>query len=298
MTTLDLGTFTAPLTDWQQPISCRELLRPSSVAEAVAAAAEQEGAAFIAGGTHLVRFARFGGTLPEVLIWLGALPELTTLEADGPTVRIGAAVVHGRLEGVASQVGLLWAAAREIAGPAVRNLGTVGGNVIIDWDLVPALLASDATVRVVTATGSQAIPLTDFHDEAGTPALPAGAVLADIDVVPSGDRWAYRKIARRKAVSRAIAGVAVRGEAADGQLTTARVAVGGSAFTSRRVPAAEEALVGHPVGAPPPPELGEAVRAALADIEGDIEGPAWYVRDVAHVLAERAAADAFGTQEG
>lgn len=293
MTTAETQTLSQPVADWQKPITTSDFVAPTTVAEAVGAAAAR-GAGYIAGGTHLVRYGRFGGDIPDVLVWLGAVDELARLEDDGDVIRIGSAVVHNRLEGVADQVGLIWAAAREIAGPAVRNLGTVGGNVIIDWDLVPALLASDAVVLVTGAGGARSVDLDGFHND-GQPAVNGVDLLTAVEVSPSGTHWSYQKVGRRKGVSRAVAGVALRAAVGDdGAVTDARLAVGGAAFGSRRVRQAEQLLLGMHDQSVPPDGLGEAVRVALNDVEGDIEGPGWYVRDVAHVLAERAYVDAFG----
>ncbi len=50
------------------------------------------------------------------------------------------------------------AAAEAVGGPALRNMATVGGNVVIGGDVACALLALDATVDL----GSRTVPLAEL----------------------------------------------------------------------------------------------------------------------------------------
>lgn len=282
-----------PVEDWQRPLQDVNWVVPRTLDEAVAEA-EDEGACFIAGGTYLVRFARWGGRLPSTLIHLGRIGDLRRIgERDGRAF-VGAGAVHNDLEGHAaltSGCGLLWAAAREIAGPAVRNLGTVGGNVAIDWDLGPALMALDAEVSLRTRDGAQTVPLTDFYEPDGSARLSRATIIEGVTLDTSLKRQAYRKVARRRGVSRAIVGVAVALDADDGVCGDVRIGIGGASLRSRRLTDAEHWLRGRVLTPDVFAEAGELAWEATADAGDDVEASAWYVREMARVMTERVLGD-------
>jgi NADPH-dependent glutamate synthase beta subunit-like oxidoreductase/CO/xanthine dehydrogenase FAD-binding subunit len=107
---------------------------PSTVSEANDVKKEMgRRARFVAGGTDLL------GTLkdavhpspPNVLVDLKRIPGLDDIEVDADGLRIGAMVRLTRLEtdpAVTEDYGLLARAARSVASPQLRNMGTLGGN--------------------------------------------------------------------------------------------------------------------------------------------------------------------------
>jgi 4-hydroxybenzoyl-CoA reductase subunit beta len=114
-----------------------ELVEPTSLAEACRLLAEHgPRAQLIAGGTDLVPNMKHELFTPELVISLARLPELRglALERDG-TLVIGAmtsldevahdARVRARAPALAQAAGL-------IAGPQLRRMGTLGGNVMLD----------------------------------------------------------------------------------------------------------------------------------------------------------------------
>ena len=114
-----------------------ELLRPTSL-EAALAALERHGpeAQVIAGGTDLIPSMKQRLFTPRVLVDLKRLRDLDGVRtaADG-TLVMGAltkisTLVHSSL--VASQFPVLHQAARQVASPLLRNLGTLGGNLCLD----------------------------------------------------------------------------------------------------------------------------------------------------------------------
>jgi len=111
------------------------LLRPKSLAEALAARAAHPGSVPIGGGTDLVVNIRRGIIAPPVLIDLTMIPELRFVEADPEGLKIGASVTLAEIaahSGVAEHYPVLAQAAQIIAGPTHRNMGTVGGNLCLD----------------------------------------------------------------------------------------------------------------------------------------------------------------------
>jgi 4-hydroxybenzoyl-CoA reductase subunit beta len=111
-----------------------KLLRPQSVADAVAARAAHSGARFLAGGTDLLPNMRRGLLQPDTLIDLGGVAELRGVTKDGKMLRIGAGTTLEQLAAhpLLSQYPALAEAALSIAGPTHRAVGTVGGNLCLD----------------------------------------------------------------------------------------------------------------------------------------------------------------------
>jgi 4-hydroxybenzoyl-CoA reductase subunit beta len=110
------------------------LRRPVSVVEALTMLAAP-GARVIAGGTDLVPNLRRGLEQPATLVDLGGIAALDTLALDAKPRLIGAGVTLARLASdarVAAEYPAMARAALEVAAPAHRNAGTVGGNLCLD----------------------------------------------------------------------------------------------------------------------------------------------------------------------
>ena len=110
-----------------------DYIRPATIAEAVAAAAEP-GSAYLAGGTNLLDLMKGGVTRPERIVDITRLPGLDRIErlADGG-VRIGALVRNADLAHDAAFAKAYPAVAEALlsgASAQLRNAATVGGNLL------------------------------------------------------------------------------------------------------------------------------------------------------------------------
>ncbi len=112
-----------------------EVIRPTSVADALAARRAHPGSRLLGGGTDLIVNIRRGIEAPPVLIDMNGVAELRTISVDGDTLTVGASV---RLHEVAEDAAIvadfpvIAQAAHSIAGPTHREMGTVGGNICLD----------------------------------------------------------------------------------------------------------------------------------------------------------------------
>ena len=273
-----------PITDWHRPLRDADFYTARSVGEVLSLVNEHQGARFIAGGTTLVRLDRWGGDIPPTLVYIGRIAELREIREEDGRFWLGSLVTHNRLRSVPA---LLLAAARDIAGPAVRNLATIGGNVWINWDLVPPLLALDARVHVRHAGGEDVIPLAEFYDGQGQPKIPPTQLIVGISIATDLPRQAYEKVARRRAVSRAIVGVGVAMDLDGDVCRQARIAIGGAGLYSRRLPAAEDLLRGQPLSDDLVARAGAAAYESATDAREDYEASPWYTREMARVTTER-----------
>lgn len=109
---------------------------PTSVAEAVALLAEAgENGRAMAGGTDLMPNMKHRIVTPELIVGLWRIRELSGVRQEGNELRIGALttlhqlaedpLVRALLPSLSESVAL-------VAGPQLRRMGTIGGNVCLD----------------------------------------------------------------------------------------------------------------------------------------------------------------------
>jgi len=179
--------------------------RAGSVDEALALLAEHgDEAKLLAGGHSLLPLMKLRLALPQVLIDIGRIDELSFVEGDGDAVRIGALTRHHDLATSAlagEQVPLLAHVAGQIGDPQVRHRGTIGGSLAHGdpaSDLPAALLALRATLVARGPGGEREIAADDFFTGFLETALAPDEILTEVRVpaVP-GVGWAFEKFNRR-----------------------------------------------------------------------------------------------------
>lgn len=109
-----------------------EYIRASGKQSALNAIAKDKGAAFLAGGTNLIDLMKSGVTAPSRLIDINNLP-MTAIELKGNTMQIGSLVRNSDLSDhplVIQHFPLLSMALKAGASPQLRNMATVGGNIM------------------------------------------------------------------------------------------------------------------------------------------------------------------------
>jgi 4-hydroxybenzoyl-CoA reductase subunit beta len=114
-----------------------KLLRPRTVAEAVDLLAKHvPNVQVIAGGTDLVPSLRQGLFAPEFLLDLRAVEEMRGIRVAGSgSVEIGALTTLSTIEDselIRRDFPVLHEAAKTVASPVLRNMGTLGGNICLD----------------------------------------------------------------------------------------------------------------------------------------------------------------------
>lgn len=276
-----------------------ELHAPDSIAEAVSLAERYgDDARFLAGGTDLLVQIQRGRLAPRHVVSLHRVPGLDGIAANGAVV-LGARATHRAIERTAAFAGAgrcLVEAAQVIGGHQVRNVATVGGNLVNASpaaDLVPSLLALDATVTLLGTGGERTVAVERFLRGPGlTDRRPDElAVRVTMPALPPGSATAFLKAGRRKAMEIAVVCVAARLtlDAATERCLEARIALGAVAPTAIRAHAAERWLEGRPLSPETLARTAELAVAATAPI-GDVRASAAYRRHLTGVLVRRALA--------
>jgi carbon-monoxide dehydrogenase medium subunit len=275
--------------------------RARSVQEAHKLLAAHPGAKLLAGGHSLLPLLKLRLAAPPALVDIGRIPELRGITWTGDHVRIGALSTHAEL---ATSVDLkplvpaLAEAAATVGDPAVRNRGTIGGNVAHAdpaSDLPTVLVALGARMIAASSSGERVIPAEEFFTDIMATALTDDEILVAVQVPVTTQEQgsSYQKFshpASRYAVIGAAALVTVQG----GSCTAARVAIGGLLPSARRAASVEKALVGK---APDTATIAAAAKQVTADlgheVTGDIFASAEYRTAMAPVYVQRAVSAAF-----
>jgi len=259
--------------------------RARTAEEAVDLAAEAgDDGKFLAGGHSLLPLMKLRFAVPEVLIDIGRLTELSYIRDEDGHIAIGALTRHHDLEHsglLAAELPLLARAAGAVGDPQVRHRGTIGGSLVhgdAASDLPAVGLALDATLVVRGPSGSREIAMTDFFLGLFETALEPGELLTEIRVPKPGERgWSFQKFTKR-AIDWAIVGVAVQG---------GRVALVNMGPVPARAGGVERALA---AGAGPAEAAARAAEGTSP--ASDINASAAYREHLARVLTARALAEA------
>jgi len=270
--------------------------RARSLAEAKQLLAAHPDAKLLAGGHSLIPLLKLRLAAPSALIDIGRVPELRGIASEGSAIRIGALTTHAELAAstdLRRAAPALAEAAGLVGDPAVRNRGTIGGNVAHAdpaSDLPVVLVALGARLVAIGPRGERTIDATTFFNGIMTTALGGDEILSAI-LVPAASRGqgsAYVKFAH-PASRYAVIGVAASVTLAGGTCSAAAVALGGLVPFARRAVSVERALTGQR-----PDEATIAAAAAKTteelgeDTLGDIFASADYRRAVAAVYVKRA----------
>ena len=246
----------------------------------------------LAGGMSLIPVMKLRVAAPRALVDINRIDGLDGL-AVGDGVTIGALVRHKpceRSESLRGRYGVLGDAAKQIADPVVRNLGTVCGSLAHadpqgDWGSV--MLATRAELVARGPDGERTIPIDDLFQLPFMTSLRAGEIITEVRVPDPGPRagGTYVKI-ERKVGDFATVGVAVHLSLSNGSVGQAGIALTGVGPTNIRAERAEQALAGHALD---DEAIDEAARLAAdaAQPFPDVRGSEAYKRNAVRVLVGR-----------
>ncbi len=154
-----------------------------------------------AGGTDLMLKDREGTSL----LFLNQISELHGIKVDDKYLRIGAGCTFTELLANPLTPDILKEALRRLAAPAIRNVGTSGGNICngspkADSALIYFVL--DAQLLLCSSKGQRIVPIDTFYVDRGKTLLESDELLTEI-LLPLADwsNYYYEKVGARKALA-------------------------------------------------------------------------------------------------
>ncbi|MDL2259424.1 xanthine dehydrogenase FAD-binding subunit XdhB [Deltaproteobacteria bacterium OttesenSCG-928-K17] len=244
-----------------------------SVAEAMELLEARPEARLIAGGTDvLVKLRHFDHKYFN-LVDIHDLAELQREEISGGKLFLGSGLTFSRLINsplVKEHIPVLAEACATVAGPQIRNMGTIGGNIAngaTSADTAAPLLVLEPTLVIQGPGGVVKKSIIGFHTGPGRVSLERNEILLgfefDLETL-KGFGAAYYKYAMRSAMDIATIGCAAAVKMDGGTIADLRLALTVAAPTPIRCPAAEAAGRGRPLN-------DGSLKDIAAALDGDIK---------------------------
>ena len=271
---------------------------PETLDEALDLLAEHgDEAKLIAGGSALLIMMKQDLVQPAHLVSLHRVAGLGGIRESNGGLAIGGFSTHREVETsplVTQRVPALAETFRKVATIRIRNVATIGGNLVHgDPALDPpvTLLALDARVRLQSREGSRVLPLDELFVDYYETAVGPTEVLTEVEVpgMPPRSSAAFLKFLPRTEDDYGTVTAAVRLTADESgqRCADVRIALGAAGSTTIRARAAEDALRGQALTEEAFREAAEVAKGETDPIS-DIRGSAGYKREMAGVFVRRA----------
>jgi carbon-monoxide dehydrogenase medium subunit len=281
-----------------------DYLEPHTIEEAVSTLTKYDGKAkIIAGGTDLMNLIRTRMIRPEYVVDIGRVSGLDNVEYDDKgELLIGALTTIRALE-ISAEVKkhhpVISQAAGQLGSMAIRNVGTIGGNLCNAApcaETAPSLIALGARVKIAGPAGERTVTLEDFFTGPGQTVLQRGEIVLKI-CVPSMSphtRGVYLKHSIRGTEDLAIVGVAAVATVDGKRCRNVKIVLGAVAATPMRARNAEKVLEGK--------EMDDALVESAAQAASnesqpitDVRASADYRKEMVKVFTRRAVNEAVRT---
>jgi len=280
-----------------------EFHEPETVEEACRILGELgEKAKTLAGGTDLFVNMKKKVLAPEHVVSLDRIESLSKIDASNGVLKIGACAKAADIalsEAVGADFPALQTGASKLGSPLIRNLATIGGNLVSARpaaDFPPPLMAYNAKLVLKSNDGERTVALSDFIKAPGQTVISPEEILETIllEKPKAHSGSAYIKLGIREALEISLVNVAVSitMDGSDGPVKSACVVMGSVGPTPLLSPSAEKTLVGEK---PSEALFLAAAEAAAMDSKpiDDFRASAEYKRAMVKELTKRALLQAY-----
>ncbi|MBR9647203.1 FAD binding domain-containing protein [Clostridium tyrobutyricum] len=226
-----------------------ESFKPLNIEEAFDILSVKD-AIIVAGGTDaMVKRRTEPGIVPEFendVVFINGIRELKNINSDENYIYIGAGCTYTEAAENELIPDCFRTVIADIATPAIRNAGTLGGNVCNASpaaDILPLLYALEAKLLIESKSGNRTIPIEDFIVGPGRTDLKKGEILTCIKIpLKEYNLFYYKKVGTRKAAAVSKISFAGFANVKTGKIKEFHAAFGSVGPTTVRVKKAEEEI--------------------------------------------------------
>ena len=171
---------------------------PRSLTEALGFRASSDAVPY-GGGTDLM----INADPAAEYLFLNKVPEMKQITEDSRYIRIGAGCTFTELIAHPLTPAILKEAVSQIAAPAIRNFGTVGGNIgngSAKADSALIFFVTDSVVRLMSSKSERLLPVKEFYTGRKKLALAPDELIVEL-LIPKTSlcSFYYKKVGARKA---------------------------------------------------------------------------------------------------
>jgi carbon-monoxide dehydrogenase medium subunit len=273
-----------------------EYFAPQTIRETIALLNKyKDEAKILAGGHSLIPLMKLRLASPKYILDINRIPGLSYIKESGKDIRIGALTRYYEIEssGLLKKYYPIFPETAQMIGDVqVRNMGTLGGNVVHadpanDFPVTMVAVGAEFVVR--GPRGQRTIKANEFFLDVFTTKLKFNEVLTEIRVPlpPPRSGGSFQKF-ERKAGDFAIVTSAVQISLDNqGRCKNVGIGLGAAGPTVIKAVEAEKVFVGHR----PEAELVERAADRCSDVShptSDIRGSAEYKKEMVKVFFKRA----------
>ena len=264
-------------------------VRAESVNQVLDALEQSAGSAkILAGGQSLNPTLNMRLSAPDLLIDINDLDELKGIKVEGDMLHVGALTRHAELEQselIARHTPLLAKAIGHVAHAAIRNRGTIGGNVSLAdpaSELPACCVALDAGITIQNKQGTRVVRAREYFRDLYETDLQETDLMTSVSFPLAGENTvcAFREFVRRRG-DFASTGLALSAELENGVFTSFSPVF----FAVSNTPVLAAGITQRLLNKPLTPELvGEAIAAIDEDV--DITGDSYMSTEMKRHLAK------------
>lgn len=249
---------------------------------------ENSEAILYAGGTDLLVKLRSRFAKPDCLVCLERLDDLKGIRTDADDIFIGALTTHREILNdpiIQRDIPILAHALNHLGSPPIRNMGTLGGNIVTAspaGDTLGPLYILNAQLEIRSRNSTRREPIESFILGPGEVDLAHGEILTRVVVrqVPKFEVHHYEKVGKRNALACSVVSMATLMNVSSGNLiSNIRLAWGSVGPTVLRLEKIERFLVGKPLTVEGLSEAINMIQESVKPID-DIRATASYRRQV------------------
>jgi len=202
----------------------------------------------LAGGTDLGLFVTKRKMHLDTIIQVTEVAELKNIRIEQSDITLGAAVTYSDAMPVLKEYFPSFAdLVLRLGSRQIRNLGTIGGNLVNAspiGDSPPALIALDSRVVITSVRGDRELPLFEFFKDYRKTALESDEILKEVIIPRIDDSLYFKTYKLSKRFDQDISSVcgAYKLQLDDQKIQDIRICYGGMAATPKRAYHTEDYL--------------------------------------------------------